>query len=84
MLAAGPDAVSSPDNGSPYISAVHAIACRRLGLKHLRTRAYRPQTNGKACVSNPGAVRWGGEAAHSRRSDSGKGMSRMRLGCCFR
>ena len=36
------------DNGSCYRSTVHAIACRALGLKHLRTRAYRPQTNGKA------------------------------------
>ena len=36
------------DNGSPYVSRVHAIACRILGLKHLRTRPYRPQTNGKA------------------------------------
>jgi transposase InsO family protein len=36
------------DNGSAYRSAVHAIACRALGLRHLRTRAYRPQTNGKA------------------------------------
>jgi transposase InsO family protein len=36
------------DNGPAYIGVVHAIACRRLGLKHLRTRAYRPQTNGKA------------------------------------
>jgi len=36
------------DNGSAYVSAVHAIACRAMGLKHLRTRAYRPQTNGKA------------------------------------
>ncbi len=36
------------DNGSAYRSAVHAIACRALGLKHLRTRPYRPQTNGKA------------------------------------
>lgn len=36
------------DNGSPYVSAAHAIACRLLGLKHLRTRPYRPQTNGKA------------------------------------
>jgi transposase InsO family protein len=27
---------------------VHAVACRRLGIKHLRTRPYRPQTNGKA------------------------------------
>jgi transposase InsO family protein len=36
------------DNGSPYISKAHQIACRQLGLKHLRTRPYRPQTNGKA------------------------------------
>jgi len=36
------------DNGSPYRSAVHAIACRTLGIAHLRTRPYRPQTNGKA------------------------------------
>jgi transposase InsO family protein len=36
------------DNGSAYISAAHAIACRALGLKHLRTRPRRPQTNGKA------------------------------------
>ena len=36
------------DNGSAYISAVHAIACRALGIKHLRTRPRRPQTNGKA------------------------------------
>jgi transposase InsO family protein len=36
------------DNGSPYKSTVHAIACHRLGVRHLRTRPYRPQTNGKA------------------------------------
>jgi transposase InsO family protein len=36
------------DNGSPYVSKAHAIACRQLGLRHLRTRPYRPQTNGKA------------------------------------
>ncbi len=36
------------DNGSAYRSAVHALACRRLRIKHLRTRPYRPQTNGKA------------------------------------
>jgi transposase InsO family protein len=36
------------DNGAAYIAVVHAIACRRLGIKHLRTRPYRPQTNGKA------------------------------------
>jgi transposase InsO family protein len=36
------------DNGSPYISTIHAIACRTLGIRHLRTRPRRPQTNGKA------------------------------------
>jgi transposase InsO family protein len=36
------------DNGSAYRSAVHALACRALGVRHLRTRPYRPQTNGKA------------------------------------
>jgi transposase InsO family protein len=36
------------DNGSAYRSAIHAVVCRRLAIKHLRTRPYRPQTNGKA------------------------------------
>jgi transposase InsO family protein len=36
------------DNGSPYLSTLHAIACRALRIKHIRTRPYRPQTNGKA------------------------------------
>ncbi len=35
------------DNGSAYRSTVHTIACRTLGIRHLRTRPYRPQTNGK-------------------------------------
>jgi transposase InsO family protein len=36
------------DNGSAYRGVVHAVACRQLGIKHIRTRPYRPQTNGKA------------------------------------
>ena len=36
------------DNGSAYVSAIHALSCRSLGIKHLRTRPRRPQTNGKA------------------------------------
>lgn len=36
------------DNGSAYRSTVHALACRALKIKHLRTRPYRPRTNGKA------------------------------------
>jgi len=36
------------DNGPAYLAVMHAVACRQLGLHHLRTRPYRPQTNGKA------------------------------------
>jgi transposase InsO family protein len=36
------------DNGPGYRSVIHAIACRALGIRHLRTRPRRPQTNGKA------------------------------------
>jgi transposase InsO family protein len=36
------------DNGGCYRATMHALACRRLGIRHLRTRPYRPQTNGKA------------------------------------
>ncbi len=36
------------DNGSPYRSTIHALACHTLGIRHVRTRPRRPQTNGKA------------------------------------
>jgi transposase InsO family protein len=36
------------DNGPAYRSTIHALACRALGIRHLRSRPYRPQTNGKA------------------------------------
>jgi transposase InsO family protein len=36
------------DNGACYRSSIHALACRTLGIRHLRTRPYRPRTNGKA------------------------------------
>jgi transposase InsO family protein len=36
------------DNGSCYVSRPFASACTQLGLRHLRTRPYRPRTNGKA------------------------------------
>ena len=36
------------DNGAAYRSTIHAIACRALGIRHLRTRRLPPQTNGKA------------------------------------
>jgi len=36
------------DQGSSYRSKLFAAACKNLGLRHLFTRPYRPQTNGKA------------------------------------
>jgi transposase InsO family protein len=36
------------DNGPAYRATIHALACKALGIKHLRTRPYRPRTNGKA------------------------------------
>jgi transposase len=36
------------DNGNAYRSTAHALACRALGIRHIRTRPYRPRTNGKA------------------------------------
>lgn len=36
------------DNGSCYTSYTFADACRMRGIKHIFTRPYRPQTNGKA------------------------------------
>ncbi len=36
------------DNGGAYRSTVHALACKALKIRHLRTRPYRPRTNGKA------------------------------------
>ena len=36
------------DNGSCYRSRAFAKACRRLNLKHIRTKPYTPRTNGKA------------------------------------
>jgi transposase InsO family protein len=36
------------DNGSCYRSFAFRRLCKRLGLRHIRTKAYSPQTNGKA------------------------------------
>ncbi len=36
------------DNGSCYRSKAFRDACRRLTIKHIRTKPYTPQTNGKA------------------------------------
>ena len=36
------------DNGSAFVSHAYGQALAELGLRHLRTRPYRPRTNGKA------------------------------------
>jgi transposase InsO family protein len=36
------------DNGSCYVSRRFKATCQKLQLRHLRTRPYRPRTNGKA------------------------------------
>lgn len=36
------------DNGSGYVSTVFRALCDQLTVRHLRTRAYTPRTNGKA------------------------------------
>ena len=36
------------DNGSCYQSKAFARACKQLGVKHIKTKPYTPQTNGKA------------------------------------
>ena len=36
------------DNGSCYRSFAFQRACKRLGLRHIRTKPYTPKTNGKA------------------------------------
>ena len=36
------------DNDPCYRSTIHTFACHALGIRHLRTRPYRPRTNGKA------------------------------------
>ena len=36
------------DNGSAYVCRKFRRACERARIRHLRTRPYRPQTNGKA------------------------------------
>jgi transposase InsO family protein len=50
------------DNGGAYVSTAHAIACRALGIRHIRTRPYRPRTNGKAerfIRTMPGGLAYG-------------------------
>lgn len=55
------------DNGSCYKSAKFARLCRRLKIKHIRTKPYSPRTNGKAERFIQTALR---EWAYARSYDS--------------
>jgi transposase InsO family protein len=54
------------DNGACYRSSSFADACSELAIRHLRTRAYRPRTNGKNRTLHPNARRPMGLRAHLR------------------
>jgi len=41
------------DNGRAYLSHAHAAACRALRIRHLRTRPYRPRTQGGTFHPHP-------------------------------
>ena len=60
------------DNGSCYKSRAFARACKRLGLKHIRTRPYTPKTNGKAERFIQTALReWAYAKAYERSAQRG-------------
>ena len=65
------------DNGSAFRSKRFAAACRRLRLKHKFTRAYRPQTNGKAERFIQSALReWAYGIAYNHSSERTAMLSR--------
>ena len=41
------------DNGSAYRAAVHAMACRALGIRQLRTHPYRPPNQRQSRTVHP-------------------------------
>jgi len=51
------------DNGSCYRSKAFGRACKKLGLKHIFTKPYTPETNGKAERFIQTSLR---ESAHAR------------------
>jgi len=60
------------DNGSAFRSKPFRLACEQLGIQHKFTRAYRPQTNGKAERFIQSALRewaygWTYQNSHQRR-----------------
>jgi transposase InsO family protein len=65
------------DNGPAFHSLAFARACRHLGIKHSFTRAYRPQTNGKAERFIQSALReWAYGIAYNHSSERTKMLDR--------
>ena len=69
------------DNGSCYKSRAFGRACKRLGLKHIRTGPYTPKTNGKCCGEAIGAA----QTVKMYRPEAGWGVhhDRWRIGFDF-
>ena len=61
------------DNGSCYRSKAFARACSRLGIKHITTKPYTPQTNGKAERFIQSALREWAYATAFEHSDQRRG-----------
>jgi transposase InsO family protein len=65
------------DNGSAYLSHAFRDACRRLGIRHLRTKPYTPRTNGKAERFIQTALReWAYASAYASSADRGHALGR--------
>jgi transposase InsO family protein len=65
------------DNGTGYVSKSFCSACAKLGLKHIRTRAYTPWTNGKVERFIQTALReWAYAANYSRSSERASKLPR--------
>jgi transposase InsO family protein len=58
------------DNGACYKARAFGRACKRLGLKHIRTKPYTPKTNGKAERFIQTALREWAYAKAYQRSDA--------------
>lgn len=44
--------------GSAYRSAAHSLACRALGIRHIRTQPYRPRTTARPSASRTVLREW--------------------------
>jgi len=63
------------DNGSGYVSGAFRTACDRLHVRHRRTRAYTPRTNGKAERFIQTLLReWAYAVAYTTSADRGRAL----------